>query len=283
MRIFGIDFTSAPARRKPITCALCTLHEDQLTLQGCLTLSTFEEFEALLRRDGPWCAAFDFPFGLPRPLLANLGWPRHWEDYIQLVATLRKTGFEETITRYCASQPPGQKHLLRATDTLAKSRSPMMLHRVPVGKMFFQGATRLLQSGVSVLPCRPNNASRVALEGYPAIVARRWLGSRNYKSDERSKQTEEKLAARRELVQALRSPALLESYGLTLNLPDPLAETLISDPMADLLDALLCAIQSAWAYTQRANGYGIPHNCDSDEGWIVDPEMQLQIESLYLR
>ncbi|HLI09839.1 MAG TPA: DUF429 domain-containing protein [Ktedonobacteraceae bacterium] len=275
MRIFGIDFTSAPSRRKPITCALCTLHDEQLTLLECLTLPTLEEFEIFLRCDGPWCAAFDFPFGLPRLLLANLGWPRHWEDYMQLVATQGRTGFEETITCYCASQPPGQKHLLRATDTLAKSRSPMMLHRVPVGKMFFQGAPRLLQSGVSILPCRPTSDSRVALEGYPALVARRYLGSRSYKSDERSKQTGEKLAARRELVQALRSPALSAGFGLTLTLPDPLAAILISNPMADLLDALLCAIQSAWAYTRRADGYGIPRNCDSDEGWIVDPGMMV--------
>ena len=273
MQIFGIDFTSAPTRRKPITCALCALHDDRLTLQQCLSLPTFEEFEVFLQRAGPWCAAFDFPFGLPRPLLANLGWPQQWEDTIQFVAALGKAGFEESITRYCAGQPPGQKLLLRATDVLARSRSPMMLHRVPVGKMFFQGATRLLQSGVNILPCRPNTDSRIVLEGYPALVARRWLGLRSYKSDERARQTQEQLAARRVLMQALCSPALFDSYSLHLNLPDPLAETLISDPMADLLDALLCAIQSAWAYTQRTNGYGIPRGCDGDEGWIVDPAL----------
>lgn len=273
MHIFGVDFTSAPARRKPITCVLCALHSDRLTLLECLSLPTFEAFETFLRQTGPWCAAFDFPFGLPRPLLANLGWPQRWEDYVQQIAALGKVGFEESLTRYCVRQPPGQKHLLRTTDALAKSRSPMMLHRVPVGKMFFQGATRLLQSKVSILPCRPNNDSRIALEGYPALVARRWLGSRRYKSDERARQTEEQLAARRTLVQALRSSALFVGYGLRLTLPDPLAETLITDPMADRLDALLCAIQAAWAWAQSANGYGIPRDCDGDEGWIVDPAL----------
>jgi len=271
MHIFGVDFTSAPARRKPITCALCVLHDDRLTLLECLSLPTFEAFETFLHRPGPWCAAFDFPFGLPRPLLANLGWPQRWENYVQHIAALGKAGFEESLTRYCVGQPSGQKHLLRTTDALAKSRSPMMLHRVPVGKMFFQGATRLLQSGVNILPCRPNNDSRVALEGYPALAARRWLASRSYKSDERARQTEEQRSARRALVQALRSPDLFADYGLHLTLPDPLAETLIADPMADRLDALLCAIQAAWAWTERANGYGIPRGCDSDEGWIVDP------------
>jgi hypothetical protein len=271
MYIFGVDFTSAPTRRKPITCVLCVLHDDRLTLLECLSLPTFEAFETFLHRPSPWCAAFDFPFGLPRSLLANLVWPQRWEDYMQHVAALGKAGFEESITLYCASRPPGQKHLLRATDALAKSRSPMMLHRVPVGKMFFQGATRLLQSNVSILPCRPNHDSRIALEGYPALVARRWLGSRSYKSDERARQTEEQLVARRVLVQALRSPDLFVGYGLRLTLSDPLAEILIADPMADSLDALLCAIQAAWACTRRANDYGIPHDCDGDEGWIVDP------------
>ena len=41
--------------------------------------------------------------------------------------------------------------------------------------------------------------------------------------------------------------------------------------MGDNLDALLCALQAAWAYTQRKNGYGIPSKSHRGEGWIVDP------------
>ncbi|MFL5655604.1 MAG: hypothetical protein ACJ8CB_15685 [Ktedonobacteraceae bacterium] len=37
----------------------------------------------------------------------------------------------------------------------------------------------------------------------------------------------------------------------------------------DDLDALLCAVQAAWVYTQRDNGYGVPAQCERDEGWIV--------------
>ena len=182
--------------------------------------------------EGPWCAALDFPFGLPRTLLTNLGWPERWEDVIALVATLGKAQFEETITRYCAGRPAGDKHHLRAADVLAKARSPMMLHRVPVGKMFFQGAPRLLASGANILPCRPNSDSRTVLEGYPALVARRWIGSRSYKSDERSKQTEEKLTARREIVQVCAHHALFERYGIQLALDETLAERLIRNQWA---------------------------------------------------
>jgi len=74
-------------------------------------------------------------------------------------------------------------------------------------------------------------------------------------------------------LRGLRSPELLDYYGYTLEIPTALAEALIEDPKADSLDALLCAVQAAWAYSQRNNGYGIPSHCDPLEGWIVDPAM----------
>ncbi len=40
-----------------------------------------------------------------------------------------------------------------------------------------------------------------------------------------------------------------------------------------MLDALLCALQAAWAYTQRERGYGISSACDPLEGCIVDPQL----------
>ncbi len=283
MKIFGLDFTSAPTRKKPITCAVCELHEpDQfgafhqasiLTMQDCLTMPTFAAFADFLRSDGPWLAALDFPFGQPRQLIANLGWPPVWSNYMQLITAMSKPEFEQTLTHYCASRLPGDKQHLRITDKYTNARSPMMLHRVPVGKMFFQGAPRLLASGASILPCRPTPSASIVVEGYPALVARKWLGKRSYKSDERSKQTPEQILARHDLLGGLCSPALLIHYGLRLSIADTLSAMLIEEPMGDLLDALLCAIQAAWAYTQRNNNYGIPLDCDKNEGWIVDPAM----------
>ncbi|HLZ61432.1 MAG TPA: DUF429 domain-containing protein, partial [Ktedonosporobacter sp.] len=159
---------------------------------------------------------------------------------------------------------------LRATDQLAGAISPMMLHRVPVGKMFFQGATRLYHSPVSILPCRPTSDTRIAVEGYPALVARKLIGKRSYKSDMHSQQTIEKAMARREIVKGLRSEQLQEWYGMSVAIPDDSGELLIKDAMGDMLDAVLCALQAGWAYMQRERGYGIPAECDRDEGWIVD-------------
>lgn len=271
MHIYGLDFTSAPGSRKPITLVSCNLDQHTFRVETCQALTSFVSFEAFLRTPGPWLAAFDFPFGLPRKLLTNLGWPLSWSAYVQYIAELGKAGFEQTLTTYRQARSAGDKHHLRAADRLAGACSPMMLHRVPVAKMFFQGATRLLHADVSVLPMRPTSDPRIVLEGYPALVARAFIGRQSYKSDERAKQSQQQLLARQQLLDALCSPALLSDYGLSLDLSAERRQQLIVDPMGDYLDALLCAIQAAWASTQP--GYGMPADCDAAEGWIVDMKL----------
>lgn len=269
MHIYGLDFTSSPSRRKPITCACCELYDTILTVKSCLKLTSFNEFETFLRSDGPWLAALDFPFGQPRKLIANLGWPHNWQGYMSIIASMSKAEFEDTLHSYRASRLPGDKLHLRATDQLAGAISPMMLHRVPVGKMFFQGATRLLNSPISILPCRPTPDNRIVVEGYPAQVARKLIGRRSYKSDMRGQQTFDRETARREIVRGLRSERLAGRYGLSMAMSDESEEMLLQDGMGDMLDAVLCAVQAGWAYIERKRGYGIPVGCDRDEGWIM--------------
>jgi hypothetical protein len=48
---------------------------------------------------------------------------------------------------------------------------------------------------------------------------------------------------------------------------------LADDPGADHLDALLCAVQAAWAWRCRDAGYGLPADLDPLEGWITDPAL----------
>jgi len=150
-----------------------------------------------------------------------------------------------------------------------------MLFRVPVGKMFYQGAPRLLRSGISVEPCRPTGSERVAVEAYPAVVARRFLGNRSYKSDERKKQTPIQRLAREELVAGLGSATLEEAYGFVVEMGGSWRERFVREPAADALDSLLCAVQAAWAYTKRDEGWGVPEECDRGEGWILDPHLLL--------
>jgi hypothetical protein len=271
MHIFGLDFTSAPSRKKPITVASCVLQDMLLTVDTYMTLENFLQFEQFLQQEGPWLAACDFPFGQPLKLINNLGWSPTWEGYVQHIAEMGKQGFEEIITRYREARPAGDKLHLRITDRLVGgSCSPMMLHRIPVGKMFFQGAPRLLASGVSVLPCHPMDDNRIVVEGYPALVARNWSSRKSYKSDERMKQTSEQREVRQKIVDGMRSEALQGLYGIRLQVSDEQAMQLVQEPMGDVLDAVLCAIQAGWACTQREHGCGIPAGYEV-EGWIVDP------------
>ena len=148
----------------------------------------------------------------------------------------------------------------------------MMLFRVPVGKMFFQRAPRLLRSGVAVEPCRPNGDPRVAVEAYPAVVARRFLGREPYKRDA-VPDTPERRAAREKLIAGLRSGIVREVYGFDVGIGRRWEERFVEEPGADALDSLLCAVQAAWAYTRRDEGWGVPPECDPDEGWILDPSL----------
>ena len=53
-------------------------------------LETLEGFAEWLRAPQEWIAGFDFPFGLPRPLVEHLGWPTEWRDCMQHYAGLTR-------------------------------------------------------------------------------------------------------------------------------------------------------------------------------------------------
>ncbi len=273
MRIYGLDFTSSPSRRKPLVALLCALEDDVLLVEGSEEITDFAGFEGFLAKPGPWVCGMDFPFGQPRSLVSALGWSESWEGYVGEIARLSKEEFEGAIRADMAQRPAGSKYRYRLADRRSGSSSAMMLFRVPVGKMFYRGAPRLLASGVSIEPCRPNGDARVAVEAYPAVVARRFLARASYKNDERKKQTTAHRAARERLVAGLESKTLKEAYGFTVAMDDSWREELIREPVADALDSLLCAIQAAWAYTKRDENYGVPPECDPDEGWILDPRL----------
>ena len=272
MKIYGLDFTSAPGRRKPLIVLGCTLEGDSLRVEDSETLTGFGGFEDFLRRQGPWVCGMDFPFGQPRSLVAALGWPESWEGYVGEVARLSKEDFEDGIRADMALRPPGQKWRYRLADLRSGSSSAMMLFRVPVGKMFYQGAPRLLASGVRIEPCRRNGDERVAVEAYPAVVARRFLGRAAYKRDG-VPDTPERRSARETLLAGLESATLREVYGFTAEMDGAWREEFVRDPSADALDSLLCAVQAAWAYLKRDENYGVPPECDPEEGWILDPAL----------
>jgi hypothetical protein len=272
VRIYGLDFTSAPGRRKPLIVLGCTLEGASLRVENSEMLTDFGGFEDFLQRRGPWVCGMDFPFGQPRSLIAALGWPKSWEGYIREVGALPHGEFEEKIRADMAKRPSGSKWRYRLADRRSGSSSAMMLFRVPVGKMFYQGAPRLLASGIRVEPCRRNGDERVAVEAYPAVVARRFLGRTAYKRDA-APDTQERRSARETLLRGLESTVLSEVYGFAVEMDPRWRDEFVRDPSADALDSLLCAVQAAWAYGKRDERYGVPPECDPDEGWILDPAL----------
>jgi hypothetical protein len=264
-RLIGVDFTSAPTKKKPITVARGSLHGTRVTLRRLDALAGFAAFEALLREPSPWLGVFDFPFGLPRELVEALGWPRDWPALIHHYAGLSRREIRDTFSSFCAARPAGAKFAHRACDIPARSSPSMKWVNPPVAYMLHAGAPRLLASGVHLPALHAGDAMRVALEGYPGLLAREIVGSRSYKSDERAKQTPERLIARKDLVDALEQGRT--RLGLRLHLTHAQRDALAADAAGDRLDAVLCLMQAAWAAQQPA--HGLPAVVDPLEGWIV--------------
>jgi len=278
MRIYGVDFTSRPRPGKPITVAECdfvhgsSAETDRLVVRELLRIVDLSRFAQGLSRPGPWVAGMDFPFSQSRRLVRDLRWPDDWEGMVRHVATLEPQPFADLLDLYREAQPAGQKEPKRATDRKARALSPMKLYGTPVAKMFHVGAPALAASGVSVLPCRPADPERVVLEAYPALVVRHLIGPRrSYKADARRQQTDARRKARRELVAALAGGATAPRYGFPVEISRFCAASLVDDAQGDLVDAVLCAVQAAWAWRRKGDGWGIPQGCDRLEGWIVDP------------
>lgn len=273
MNIYGIDFTSSPKRKKPITCLECVLDGNRLKAGALTEWQNYEGFEEALRRPGAWIAGIDFPFGQARTFIETIGWPASWQGYIDHVRTLDRRGFRAELTAYAAARPYGNKEHRRRTDRAAGSISPQKLYFTPVGLMFFEGAPRLRDAGVTVPGLQQGDPDRIVVEAYPGVLARRIIGKRPYKQDTKSKQTKDQHEARKELLRTILDGGVIPDYGLHVQAPMSLAD----DPGGDHLDALLCAIQAAWAWTQRDNGYGLPDNHAPLEGGIADPHVRAAI------
>ena len=271
LQLLGIDFTSAPRRAKPITVACGHLDGASVVLDRFERCADWPSFEALLARHGPWLGAFDFPFGLPREAIVDLGWPQAWPALVRHCAALGKPAFRAALDAYRESRPAGRRYAHRATDLPARSHSPLKLVNPPVGLMFLEGAPRLLAAGVHVPGMHDGDAQRVAIEAYPGLLARR-ITHASYKSDERRKQTLERRAARISIVTALSAerPAAESTVDTAVLVATPAQrQALADDASGDLLDAALALLQAATAARHGPPRFGLPEEMDPVEGWIA--------------
>ena len=271
-QLLGCDFSSSPAKRKPIVLAWGKAQGGRVQLQKLQRAETLDAFSAALLHEPVWTGAFDLPFGLPRELVETLGWPTNWRSCIAHYVGLSRAEIREQFAGFCDARPVGGKFAHRATDSPAKSSPSMKWVNPPVAFMLHAGVPCLLSAGAYLpgLQSPQEIASRVALEAYPGLLAREVLGQRSYKSDDKAKQTPVRLIARKDLLMALELGQT--RLGLRLKLSHAQHDALVEDASGDSLDAVLCLLQAAWAQQQHVSGaplYGLPTDMDSLEGWIV--------------
>ncbi len=265
--LIGVDFSSRPTRRKPITLAQGLLRGAVLQLQGALHFDTLPAFGHWLAQPGPWVGGFDLPFGLPRELVQTLGWPTAWAACMDHYATLDRPAIRNTFAAFCDARPVGGKFAHRACDGPAGSSPSMKWVNPPVANMLHAGVPLLRAAGVH-LPAHQRAAGladRTALEAYPGLLARELINKRSYKSDDPAKHTPERLIARKDIVEALEQGRT--RLGLRLKLSAAQRDALAHDASGDALDAVLCLVQAAWATQQP--GWGLPPDVDPLEGWIA--------------
>ena len=297
--ILGCDFSSSPSRRKPVVVALGELSVTPISREkshfpssnGRVTLLKIERFETLdafaawlQTPRQAWVGGFDLPFGLPRELVESLGWPTDWLACLRQYAALSREAIRARFAAFCDARPVGGKFAHRATDGPAGSSPSMKWVNPPVAFMLHAGVPLLLEAGAHLPGLHEGDRSRVALEAYPGLLARELLTDldsragrpvrRSYKSDERAKQTPERLIARKDLITALEHGQT--RLDLRLKLTHAQRDALADDASGDSLDAVLCMMQAAWAARQQAAGcsppggpgWGLP-TFDPLEGWIV--------------
>lgn len=263
----GIDFTCAPTRRKPITVAHGRRQGAVVRLDSLQNIFSLTEFEALLAAPGPWFAACDFPFGLPREFITAQGLGDSTDQVIQRLKARCATrmDFRALVDAWGNTRPTGQRLLHRQTDSAMpgiSSTSPLQTRYVPVGFMYYEGLQRLVAANVTIPRQRLGDPQRVAVEAYPGLLAHELLGGkRSYKNDNST----ERLIARKDLVDALEQGRT--RLHLRLKLTHAQREALVDDASGDRLDAALCLVQAASVVTQP--GFGLPLAMDPLEGWIA--------------
>src|SRR5271169_624922 len=137
----GFDFTSAPRRKKPITCARGLFTTDLLQIERVDCITDFGQFEASLNEPGPRIAGFDFPFSLPRVFVEQTGWP------LQSLACL--CWDRRRLNRPFGATALGNR---RAASTRAGQLTSLQTHEVHL--CWITRQWRLANAGLCIAPCR---------------------------------------------------------------------------------------------------------------------------------
>ena len=269
--VLGVDFTSAPSKKKPITVAVGRWISNgpvpTYRLDEIRGLVSLQDFETFLNESGPWLGGFDLPFGQPRTLIEHEGWPTEWPAFVEFYCAQPRNSLRDTFRRWCNARPAGDKFAWRKADKPAGSSPAMRWTNPPVAWMMHAGIGRMLAAGL-LFPAHRHGTTgphdRIALEAYPGFTARKVCRT-SYKSDSAVRQTPERAANRRAILQALVSGAA--GLDAALEITPAWTSRLLDDGSGDLLDAVICGLQAGHAAALER--YGFPHELDPLEGWIA--------------
>ncbi len=276
--MFGVDFTSAPSTRKPITVAVGLVDPAARAyrLEEVRGLDSLAAFDTFLRGGTePWLGGFDLPFGQPRPLIEHEGWPTEWAAFVRFYCGQPRDTLRTAFKRWCDARPAGDKFAWRQADKPAGSSPAMRWANPPVAWMMHAGIGRMVDAGLTFPAHRHaggRGAARVALEAYPGFTARQ-ICRKSYKSDTAAGRTADRAANRDTILRALVNGTAGLAIGLAID--HSWSRRLLDDARGDLLDAVICGLQAAHAATLP--GYGLPPTVDPLEGWIASvppPELR---------
>ena len=275
-RIAGVDFSSAPRARKPITIAEGHL-AGALLITAHRRLPSLDAFDQWLAVPDACVAGCDFPFGLPRRFLSDQGWgvdpdtpeagEPTWDEITRRVAALERQELVARCRAWSAARPFGSKFAHRVTDGPAGSSPSMKWVNPPVVLMLHAGAPRLLAAGWTLPGLRRGDPRRIGFEAYPGMLAREVAGRVSYKADDARRHDPARRAVRLAIVERLEDGR--HRLGIRVAFAPGLREPCIEDGTGDTLDAVLCAVQAAWGWERRDRGYGLPPAVDPLEGWTV--------------
>ena len=178
-------------------------------------------------------------------------------------AALSREQIRDTFAAFCDARPVGGKFAHRACDGPAGSSPSMKWVNPPVAYMLHAGVPLLIDAGVHLPGLHAGDPTRVALEGYPGLLARELLG-RALVQERRQGEADARAPDRPQGPGRCARAGPHAGSACACALSHAQRDALVADASGDRLDAVLCLLQAAWARTQP--GYGLPRGCRSAGG-----------------
>jgi hypothetical protein len=245
-RIYGVDFSGAAKAGKKIWIASGVIEGSPLRIEACrraadlpgLPLSAAQgqvgqdrgrclaSLRDFVQREAASAFGFDFPFGLPRDLVAEDSWEEFILSFPDRYASPEE--FRETCRKAA-----GDSELKRVTDQ--ESRTPFSPYNLRLYRQTYFGIRDVLAPLVRdqqacVLPMQPALPGRAwVMEICPASTLKRESLNRSYKGKGPGR-----YVARAYILEEIERRA-------SLSIPGPLRPAILEDHEGDALDSVVAA------------------------------------------